>query len=86
MSRQVEGRKNITDGGGSNLKEIILAQRRSLQKTKHQEKEDSRHSHVQGLNGAVFAPDCQQSVKSTHPEVNTARVQTLTPRMPLPVS
>lgn len=73
------------DGGSSYLKGIILAQRRSLQKTRHQEKEDSGHSHVQALNGAVFAPDFELSVKSTHPEVNIARVQILTPCITLAV-
>lgn len=33
----------------SNLKEIILAQRRPLLKKRHQEKKDSGHSRVQGV-------------------------------------
>jgi len=57
----VEGRKKITDGSGSNLKEIILAKRRSAEDETPRE---GRFSHVRGLNGAVCAPDFQQSVKA----------------------
>ena len=49
------------DGSGSNLKEIILAQRRSAEDETPRE---GRFSHVRGLNGAVCAPDFQQSVKA----------------------